>query len=414
MNTAIDRAFTDWSKENELAYEDLIVSIEASERNLNLLICVCDNIQFRAEVIDRYTKELESSIPCYSITLEREEPSLRAALSRLVDTESELKDAKNAVITVTGVESLHSIQWNEERSELDKFFGYLQWTREGLREFPYSIVLWVTSTVEVNLRKKAPDFWSWRKGVFRFFAHLSNFVPCDEFLPVLRSFDEVKTDIEIPLISLEDLLELIQQIEITKGGKDPILASLYTSLGKIYEVRILLEESEYFEQEIALTIQYFQKAIDIQRELNLKSPLADSYKNLADFYKSQEQHQEALDYYQQSLKIFREIKDRQREADSYYDLGKSYDSMGQYCKAVNHYKRSIEIFQEIGDRWMEACSYNVLGDAHRSLSQFKEAEKFYQKALKIAKNFLPKEDFLLDIIYQNLENLQILLRAFAE
>jgi hypothetical protein len=150
--------------QNEREYEGLIVSLEANQERLNILICVCDQEKLREEIIDRYSKELEPVIPCYRIDLDQKEPSLRAAIASLVSRKPELLQSKNAVITTTGVEKLHSIEWQQEKSELDKFFGYLQWTREGLREFPYSIVLWVTSTVEVNLRKKSPDFWRRIKG----------------------------------------------------------------------------------------------------------------------------------------------------------------------------------------------------------------------------------------------------------
>ena len=39
---------------NEDSYDDLIVSIEASENRLSLLIAVCDDPQYRDQIIDRY------------------------------------------------------------------------------------------------------------------------------------------------------------------------------------------------------------------------------------------------------------------------------------------------------------------------------------------------------------------------
>jgi tetratricopeptide (TPR) repeat protein len=347
---------------------------------------VCDQEKLREQIIDRYSKELEAAIPCYRIDLDQKEPSLRAAIASLVSRKPELLQSKNAVITTTGVEKLHSIQWQREKSELDKFFGYLQWTREGLREFPYSIILWVTSTVEVNLRKKSPDFWSWRKGVFRFISPPSNFLPCQEFLPILQSFDEITRDKDIPFISKEDLLELIEQIEVNKGNKEPRLASLYASLAKIYNLRLLSRRQlADYRQEQDLAIEYYQKAIDLQKELNLELDLVASLDSLAYIYYSRGEYQKAIEFYQQSLAIFQRIGDRWREADSYNNLGNAYRFRGEYQKAIEFYQHSLAITREIGDRGGEGNSYNNLGAVYYSLGEYQKAIEFYQQSLAITR-----------------------------
>ena len=377
--------------QNEREYEGLIVSLEANQERLNILICVCDQEKLREEIIDRYSKELEPVIPCYRIDLDQKEPSLRAAIASLVSRKPELLQSKNAVITTTGVEKLHSIsrservatEWQREKSELDKFFGYLQWTREGLREFPYSIVLWVTSTVEVNLRKKSPDFWSWRKGVFRFISPPSNFLPSQEFLPILQSFDEITIDKDIPSISKEDLLELIEQIEVNKGKKEPRLASLYASLAKIYNLRLLNLPLVDYRQELLLAIEYYQKAINLQKELNLELDLVASLDSLAGIYYFLGEYQKAIEFYQQSLAIFQKIGDRWGEADSYNNLGNAYHSLGEYQKAIEFYQQSLAIFQEIDDIRGVAYCYNNLGNIYNYLGEYQKAIEFHQQSLAI-------------------------------
>ncbi len=377
--------------QNEREYEGLIVSLEANQERLNILICVCDQEKLREEIIDRYSQELEPVIPCYRIDLDQKEPSLRAAIASLVSRKPELLQSKNAVITTTGVEKLHSIsrservatEWQREKSELDKFFGYLQWTREGLREFPYSIVLWVTSTVEVNLRKKSPDFWSWRKGVFRFISPPSNFLPCQEFLPILQSFDEITIDKDIPSISKEDLLELIEQIEVNKGKKEPRLASLYASLAKIYNLRLLNLPLSDYRQEQQLAIEYYQKAIDLQKELNLELDLVASLDSLAGIYYFLGEYQKAIEFYQQSLAIFQKIGDRWGEAKSYNNLGNAYRFRGEYQKAIEFYQQSLAIFQEIDDIRGVAYCYNNLGNIYNSLGEYQKAIEFHQQSLAI-------------------------------
>jgi hypothetical protein len=153
-------------------YEMLIVSAEAGTECLNLLLAVSENNDYRERIISNCEAELEPDFRHYRLVLPREEPSMRQALEDLVEKESYLQQGGKAIINVTGAECLRSEKLpDEERSERQIFAGYLQWTREGLRAFPFSIVLWITPEIEIFIRHKAPDFWSWRRGVFRFGVH---------------------------------------------------------------------------------------------------------------------------------------------------------------------------------------------------------------------------------------------------
>jgi hypothetical protein len=155
------------NSQNQDNYENLLVSIEAGKDILNLLIAVCDDSDCRDRLIADYEAELEPDIRRYRVELARGEPSLRSAIANLVEQEAYLQQRGKAVITVTGVEKLRFFkQFGESRSEQEVFFGYLQWTREAMREFPFSIVLWVTRQIEILISNESPDFWGWRKVCF--------------------------------------------------------------------------------------------------------------------------------------------------------------------------------------------------------------------------------------------------------
>jgi hypothetical protein len=49
----------------------------------------------------------------------------------------------------------------------------VQWTREGLRQFQFPLIIWLTPTIAANLAQQAPDFWSWRGGTFEFFRSIA-------------------------------------------------------------------------------------------------------------------------------------------------------------------------------------------------------------------------------------------------
>ncbi|NEQ35346.1 MAG: hypothetical protein F6K40_03085 [Okeania sp. SIO3I5] len=265
--------------ENQKNYDDLIVSIEASFNSLNILVAVCDDSEYREEIIQMYEQELSPYIPCYRVQIPKGEPSLRAAIASVVETDEYLQAGKQAVITVTGVDGLRFLSFDGERTEQDKFLGYLQWTREALRHFPFSIVLWMTFQMQRSVGKKAPDFWAWCKGVFRFVSFQKMALPkqdvdflnhVDFLNPTLgEKWNEVDDD-DPHFLPVADLQELIADIEREKQVKNASLVTLYRSLGNIFDRRVERGECENYQQETELAIKYFQKAIALQQELGSK------------------------------------------------------------------------------------------------------------------------------------------------
>jgi hypothetical protein len=162
------KKFLDIDAQNQKAYDGLIVTIEAKDRAMSLLIAVCDDLNLREQIIAKYQAELQPHFRPYQITLEQGEPSPNRSIYLLVQKEEYLQQGGKAVITIMNIEQLSSLKLGNERSEQEIFFGSLQWTREAMRNHPYPIIYWVTNQILVELVKKAPDFWSWREGVFRF------------------------------------------------------------------------------------------------------------------------------------------------------------------------------------------------------------------------------------------------------
>ncbi|MEM8503457.1 MAG: hypothetical protein AAF716_09920 [Cyanobacteria bacterium P01_D01_bin.1] len=156
------------SEVNQDALDNLLVAIEASGRRLGIYIAVCDEPQLKAEIVDRYERELSPAFRHYRLTLNADEPSLKALLIAQVRSDDYLQQGGQAVMTILGAERLRSLRSGTERSQQETFFGYLQWTREGLQDFPFAIVLWVTDDMQKQLIQRAPDFWSWRREVVRF------------------------------------------------------------------------------------------------------------------------------------------------------------------------------------------------------------------------------------------------------
>ena len=397
------------NSQNQDNYEDLLVSIEAGKDILNLLIAVCDDSDCRDRLIADYEAELEPDIRRYRVELARGEPSLRSAIANLVEQEAYSQQRGKAVITVTGVEKLRFFkQFGESRSEQEVFFGYLQWTREALREFPFSIVLWVTRQIEILISNESPDFWSWRKGVFRFDTKKTAAVPKTEFEP-FRSLVE-EDDREPPsLIPLEDLQDLIARTEQKKGLQDPSLASLYASMGKIYYRRIESGECENFQQEYELAINCFKKAIALQQELDVEAELSISLNYLALLYGSQGRYSEAEPLFLQALEIGRRSlpEDHPSLANHLNNLAGLYQSQGRYSEAEPLYLQAVEIHRRSlpEDHPGLATHLNNLAGLYRDQGRYSEAEPLYLQALEISRRSLPEDHPILAIHLNNLAQL---------
>lgn len=299
-------------QQNQDAYDDLIVSIEASVARLNILIAVCDDLEFRDEIIRRYEIEV-SPIRSYRTTLARHEPSLRSALDELIEKEEYLHYYNNqAVITVTGAEELISFKLDdsEDQSELEKFFGYLQWTREALRHYRFSIVLWLTSNLVEQLSRKAPDFWSWRAGVFRFIGKQIITSKTEILIPINSDVDNTNQEDEY-FLPLAELLSIIEEIEKSENHSDKMLSSLYVQAGKIYSRRLKNSTSNN-SQEFALAIEYFTKAINIQEKLGADTELIIILENLASLYKSQGKYSEAESIHTRISELTKQATDDKR------------------------------------------------------------------------------------------------------
>jgi Tfp pilus assembly protein PilF len=318
-------------EQNEVSFLDLLVAIESSNQHLSLLLAVCDRDRLRSSLTERYEQELATEgIRSYRVSIDRQEPSLFAAINQLVESEPYLQAGNPAVITVEGVVSLSGFASEGERSPVDKFLGYLQWTREGMRQFPFPIVIWVTEHIHDEISRKAQDFYSWRQGVFFFEAIQEEPIVPIDVEPIDLS-DPESDDLDLPI---DELLVYIAQQE-ADGQEDASLATFYTLLARAYKR----------DNQIDQAISTWQKVIDLQEKLNLTLELAHSLNELGFLYYYQGKYGEVEPFYLRSLKIREQYlgADHPDVANSLNNLAAFYYSQGKYSEAEPLFVRSLEI-----------------------------------------------------------------------
>ena len=429
-------------------FRKMLLTIKTNSQQTGLLIAVCDDRNFQVQLIDAYEAELEEAeVMPFRVRLNPKQPSVREALQQLVDTHPKLAEGGAAVATVVNANELLGVRLTEEKSEQEKFFFSLQWTREALLRFKFPIVIWLTDQVATRLSRQAPDFWSWRTGVFEFTAPGPTLTPspyqgegwsgvdAESHATSLAPFSDPDfTPLSPPLVrgvtggggdgeatgrlSVVDVQAQITALETTareQGTADsPLLVTLYNELGdahkRDYKYKLALEAYEkavelarvkedkggearsLFNIAYALqladrpsqAIPYYEQAIELYRELGDLQGESIALINLGSAYFFLGQYPQVIDFSQQSLEIFREIGDRVGEAQTLNCLGLVYDELEQYPQAIGFHQQSLEIGREIGDRYRESYSLDNLGLAYSQLGQYPQAIDFHQQSLKIA------------------------------
>ena len=367
---------------NQRSLRRLVLSVQASLHKLNLLIAICDNPLYRDQLIRTYEAELTANgIACYQARLDRQQPSLKQSL---LDWQTQTPDwhETSTLVTVRGGDELLGIRLQQPKSAQEKFFFSAQWTREGLREFQFPIVLWVTEAVAEGLAQQAPDFWSWRGGVFEFAQPMAWQMPNQPQGVEPEPTAQAKEP-------LADPTKLEQQIaDLQASDPDsPLLASLYQSLGETYYNRLQQGITVDRPPEEAKAIAAFQAAIDRREPLADPTPLATSLDGLAELYYLQGRYGEAEPLYLRALQISEQQlgADHPDTASRLNNLAGLYESQGRYGEAEPLYQRSLQIYeQQLGaDHPNTAQSLNNLAALYKSQGRYGEAKPLFQRSLQI-------------------------------
>ena len=369
----------DYQKENKRNLRKLILSIQSSFGKLNLLIAICDHRRYRDELIETYETELRSKgVRCDRIKVAQLQPSLKQSLETLVKKQSPTELDKLFMVTVLGASDLLDLRLNQEKSPLETFLFSVQWTREALRSFQFPIVLWVTERIAAELAKQAPDFWSWRGGVFEFIQ------PSDA-----PSFSQ---DVIIPEIpapredeTLPNIAELQQEIDKLKKLEpdSPLLGSLYQTLGKTYFQKVQRGLSKSPQTDLELSIASLQQAAREFEKANRKSELAKCLEWIGYIQKSVGDWNQAEANFQKSLQIKQELEDLSGVAYAYGQLGDIERKRGNWEAAERLYRQCLQLREELGDRTGMATSWGQLGDIERKRGNWEAAERLYRQCLQL-------------------------------
>ncbi|WP_248722217.1 ATP-binding protein [Seonamhaeicola sp. ML3] len=180
-------------------------------------------------------------------------------------------------------------------------------------------------------------------------------------------------------LGLQYALASIEELE--NRGLQKELKLAYSSLAKAYK-NIKANDK---------AIEYFEKALLIQLQLNDKKGINISHKNLAELYSFKKEHRKAIEYYE---KVLATNTHDSIKAAIYPKLGGEYLLFNNYDKATEYLIKGYNTAFRNNDKANLLIAYNYLGDLNIQQNRLVVAEKQLIEAGVIAKELNNKQELL--------------------
>ncbi|MGZ3884387.1 MAG: tetratricopeptide repeat-containing sensor histidine kinase, partial [Bacteroidia bacterium] len=152
----------------------------------------------------------------------------------------------------------------------------------------------------------------------------------------------------------------------TKGAALNNIAYVYYVKGKIKEA-----------------LDYFNRGLKINEELNVPREIANSLNNIGAIYQQSGEAGKALDYLLRGLKIQEEIGATEGIGYSLNNIAAIYDKQGQMKKALEYSHRSLKQQEKAGNKYGIATCLNNLGALYVKQRNLEKGLDYYNQSLKI-------------------------------
>ncbi len=131
-------------------------------------------------------------------------------------------------------------------------------------------------------------------------------------------------------------------------------------------------------QEYDKALTNFEEALKVAKSANIKSVELRSYIEIADINLVKKAFDKALNYYHLALKIAKERKDQDGILQVNKGIGKLYMEKGEVGKAEQYLLNSLATAQETGTKVFIANNYNDLSELNERSGNFKQALKYHK------------------------------------
>ncbi len=294
---------------------------------------------------------------------------------------------------------------------LPELTGYVNLQREAFAEVPHATVFWVREYSLREIAAKAPDFWSWRSGVFDFRLERRELpaplTRAAAFEPLLFR-DRGDLDRRISLYQ-----GLIREYSVQEKPDERFLARLELKLSYALYLLARFDEAEAWARRalerskripdralearalyrlgtLALERSRLDEAETLSRQGLAIAEVADDeslvvagYHNLGIVAQERQRLDEAEQWCRKALEICERLGVERDAADEYHQLGNVAYFRRRLDEAEEWYRKALGIFERLSLERDANDEYHHLGMVAQARQRFDEAEQWYRKALDI-------------------------------
>jgi signal transduction histidine kinase len=171
--------------------------------------------------------------------------------------------------------------------------------------------------------------------------------------------------------AIEQMEEALSMAKLEKN--DSLQASILIALGDLYGLI-----SKY-----NVALNYNLEALKINKRLNYKSGIAESYHNIAIVYYYILNLEKAREYNYQALKLYKELKDTSGIAKSLSNIALVLSNIDSLDKALYYNFQALDLFKRMGNEEGIGNAYTNIGITYINKKNYEEALKYLNSALTI-------------------------------
>jgi len=150
---------------------------------------------------------------------------------------------------------------------------------------------------------------------------------------------------------------------------------------------------------------FLEEAKLLAEKHDLKKPITRIYINYGILKNEAGKIEEAKVFFQKVVEIAKEINDTVRIIAAYGNLGNTYMITGEYEKSIEYFTKTIELYKKQGNEKGLSYSYGAMGNLYNNLLKYEKAIQYYNLANNIFVNL--KDTFSQAVVDLNIGTIQM-------
>jgi signal transduction histidine kinase/Tfp pilus assembly protein PilF len=147
----------------------------------------------------------------------------------------------------------------------------------------------------------------------------------------------------------------------------------------------------YMYNNVGKAIEYFEKALDIEKGLNHPLSVANNYYSIGYCYLVKADFKKSLNHYLQSVRIYEQLKDSFRLSNALMSIGNVYSELKDYKKTDDYFDQAEVLIKGMKDSIQLMSLLNVRGTIFDELKQYDTALYYLQQSYQIAVQLKDKQ-----------------------